>query len=111
MLGKNIRNFMNIKQSNNNITINDTDVINVKTSTVVKLKEYFTVVTQEGPLDLVVDINADFIDIPEKYHEVFLNVLTSKYHNKVNFGRNPFSECKPIVKRKWWQFWKTKYFS
>jgi hypothetical protein len=48
-------------------------------------------------------------NIPEKYHEVALNILTAKYLNKVSFGDNPFSECKPIVKRKWWEFWKSKY--
>jgi hypothetical protein len=33
-------------------------------------------------------------------------MLTSKYINKVSFGDNPFSECKPLSKRKWYQFWK-----
>ena len=48
-------------------------------------------------------------NFPEKYHEIFLNVLTSKYLGKVSFGDNPFSECKPMIRRKWWQFWKPKY--
>ena len=86
------------------------DQISVKTSTVVRLSEHFTLMTLEGPVDLKVDITADFADIPEKYHEVMLNVLTSKYTNKVSFGHNPFSQCNPPVKRKWWQFWKSKYF-
>lgn len=84
--------------------------VNIKTSTLVKLYEGFTVQTLEGPISLEVEIQADFATIPEKYHEVFLNVLTSKYANQVSFGENPFSECKPIVQRKWWQFWKSKYF-
>jgi hypothetical protein len=84
--------------------------INVKSSSIVKLNEEFVVFTQDGPMSLGVEIVADFNDIPEKYHEIFLNVLTSKYLNKVSFGDNPFSECKPVVKRKWWQFWKSKYF-
>jgi hypothetical protein len=87
------------------------DHINIRTSTIVSLNEEFSVFTQEGPLTLSVQITADLVNIPEKYHEVFLNVLTSKYCNKVSFGENPFSECKPIKKRKWWQFWKTEYFS
>lgn len=87
------------------------DRVNIKTSTVVKLNEYFTVHTEDGPFDLTAEITADFGSIPEKYHEVFMNVLTSKYLNKVSFGENPFSECKPVVKRKWWQFWKSKYFT
>jgi hypothetical protein len=84
--------------------------VNIKSSTIVKLSELFHVQTLDGPITMEVDIQADFSSIPEKYHEVFLNVLTSKYANQVSFGDNPFSECKPIVKRKWWQFWKSKYF-
>jgi uncharacterized protein YutE (UPF0331/DUF86 family) len=82
------------------------DPINIKTSTVVKLNEYFSLMTNEGVVDLKVDITADFNDIPEKYHEVLLNMLTSKYINKVSFGHNPFSECKPPKNKKWYQFWK-----
>jgi hypothetical protein len=84
--------------------------VNLKTSTVVKLHEVFTVYTESGPIDLKVEITGDFCDIPKEYHEVFLNVLTSKYLNKVSFGDNPFSQCKPVIKRKWFQFWKSKYF-
>ena len=85
------------------------DYVNVKASSTVKLNEGFTVFTQEGPIQLSVDIIADFADIPEKYHEVFMNVLTSKYINKVSYGENPFSQCKPIIKRKWWQIFKPKF--
>ena len=85
------------------------DYVNVKASSTVKLNESFTVFTQEGPIELSVDIIADFAEIPEKYHEVFMNVLTSKYINKVSYGENPFSQCKPIIKRKWWQFFKPKF--
>jgi len=87
------------------------DTVSVKASTVIELKEYFTIQTEEAPLDIVTTIKCDFIDIPERYHEVALNMLTSKYLNKVSFGNNPFSECKPMVKRKWYQFWKSKYFT
>lgn len=85
--------------------------VNVKTTKLVNLYEVFTVITEDGPVDLRVSVSADFNEIPEKYHEIFLNVLTAKYLNKVNFGANPFSECKPIVKKKWWQFWKAEYFT
>jgi hypothetical protein len=87
------------------------DVVSVKASTVVELKEYFSLQTQETPIDIVTTIKCDFVNIPEKYHEIVLNMLTSKYLNKVSFGNNPFSECKPLVKRKWWQFWKSQYFT
>ena len=86
----------------------DTENFTVKTSTVVKLKEYFTLVTESGPIDFKVDITADFDQIPEKYHEVMINMLTSKYINKVSFGHNPFSQCQPPKNRKWYQFWKPK---
>ena len=83
------------------------DSISVKASTIVKLNQYFTVLRQDGqPLDLKVDIIADFADIPTEYHEIMLNLLTSKYLNKVSFSDNPFSSCYPPMKRKWWQFWK-----
>lgn len=87
------------------------DSVNVKTSTVVKLYEHLSVFTEEGPIDLKVEIVGDLENIPEKYHEVFMNVMTSRYMGKVSFGDNPFSECRPIVKRKWWQFWKSEYFT
>jgi hypothetical protein len=85
------------------------DYVNVKASSIVTLQEHFTVYTQEGPIDLKVDIKADFANIPQQYQEVFLNVLTAKYINKVSFGENPFSECKPMLKRKWYQFWRPKH--
>ena len=82
------------------------DYVNIKASSIVTLNEYFIIYTTEGPIELKVDIKADFDEIPKKYHEVCLNMLTSKYVNKVSFGDNPFSECKPIPKKKWYQIWK-----
>lgn len=82
------------------------DYINVKASSIVTLQEHFTVFTQDGSIDLKVDIKADFADIPQKYQEVFMNMLTSKYINKVSYGDNPFSQCKPLPKKKWYQIWK-----
>ena len=96
----------------NDHTINiGSHYLSVKASTVVKLQDEFVVITENGPITLHVDIQADFMNIPKEYHEIFLNVLTAKYFNKVSFGENPFSECKPVKKRKWWQFWKSQYFS
>ena len=85
------------------------DHIKVKASTVVELNEHFTLMTLEGPVGLDVKITADFDTIDSKYHEVLLNMLTSKYTNQVSFGHNPFSACQPPKKKKWWQFWKAKY--
>ncbi len=96
---------------------NDRDIIfyaggfaNVKTTTMVKLNETLTINTEDGPKQLSIDITADFNTIDNKYHEIFFNMLTSKYLNRVSFGDNPFSECKPVRKRKWYQFWKSEYF-
>ena len=83
--------------------------VNMKTSSIVKLTEQFTIHTPDGPITLNTDVVADFATIDPKYHEIFFNVLSSKYLNRASFGDNPFSECKPIVKRKWWEFWKSKY--
>lgn len=91
--------------------IGNGEYVSVQTSNLVKLHEQFVVYTEDGPITLNVDINADFATIDKKHHEIFFNVLTSKYLNKVSFGENPFSECKPVSKRKWWQFWKSKYIT
>jgi hypothetical protein len=91
------------------IHIGESDYINIKSSNVVKLNEQFVVYTEDGPITLRVDISADFEEIDKKHHEIFFNVLSSKYLNKVSFGKNPFSECKPMVRRRWYQFWKKKY--
>lgn len=91
-----------------NVNIGGGDYLQVKSSTVVKLKEYFIVYTEDGPVELGVDITADFKTINPKYHEIFFNVISAKYLNKVAYGDNPFSECKPFEKRKWYEFWKIK---
>ena len=82
------------------------DHVNIKTSTIVRMNEGFTLITEEGPVHLDVQIVADFAEIPPKYHEVFSNMLTSKYLNKVSFSANPFSECKQTTQKKWWELWK-----
>lgn len=97
-----------MKKNNSALIDIDEHLITIKASTIVELNEHFTVYAMSGPMDFRVDIKCDFADIPEIYHEICLNVLTAKYTNKVSFGRNPFSECKPVAKRKWWQFWKSK---
>lgn len=82
--------------------------IDIKSAIIVKLNETFIVHTENGQKELIVEITADLNTIEEKYHEVFLNVLSAKYSNRVSFGDNPFSECLNNKKRKWYQFWKNK---
>ena len=81
--------------------------LNIQTSKNVELMETLILINGEKePIELDVKISADFDTIPEKYHEVFLNIMTSKYYNKVSFGDNPFSQCVPPKKKKWWQIWR-----
>ena len=82
--------------------------LNIQTSKNVELSEVVRVLTENGSYDLEVKIVANFENIPEQYHEVFLNVLTAKYYGKVSFGDNTFSQCLPPRKKKWYQFWKQK---
>jgi hypothetical protein len=62
--------------------------------------------TDKGTITLSVNISADFDTVPEEYHEVFINIMSAKYLNRVSFGDNPFSQCLPAPKKRWWQFWK-----
>lgn len=84
------------------------DHIGVTTSTPVELRNILYLTDDKQTISLDVKIVADFGTIPEKYHEVFLNMLTSKYYGKVSFGDNPFSQCLPPKEKKWWQIWKPK---
>jgi hypothetical protein len=77
------------------------------TSKLVTCHEVLTlIVNGKGGIPLEVKIQADFSTVPEEYHEVFLNMLASKYCKTVSFGDNPFSRCLPTPKRRWYQFWK-----
>lgn len=98
-----------MNNKSNEYHIGNGSYINIQTSSLVKMQEQFIVYTDDGPISLTVDIVADFETIDKNYHEIFLNVLSSKYLNKVSYGENSFSQCKPIIKRKWWQFFKPKF--
>ena len=81
----------------------------MSTSKLITCSELLTlVVNGKGGITLEVKIQADFDTVPEEYHEVFLNMMTSKYCRTVSFGDNPFSKCLPTPKKRWWQFWKAK---
>jgi hypothetical protein len=81
--------------------------LTIQTSRNVELKETLHLM-DDNSIDLEVTITANFENIPEKYHEVFLNMMTTKYYGRVSFGHNPFSACQPPKIKKWWQFWKSK---
>ena len=89
------------------INLGSGDNLLVKTSQVVSMQERLVLMHNGKSIELNVKIEADFSTIPDQYHEVFLNMVTIKYYNKVSFGDNPFSKCIPTNKKRWYQFWKT----
>jgi hypothetical protein len=83
------------------------EYINIQTLKVVELQDTLTLIDDKHTSTILnIKITADFSKIPEKYHEVFLNMLSSKYYGKVSFGDNPFSQCLPPKKKRWYQFWR-----
>jgi len=83
--------------------------IEIKTSQLVSINDTLTLIHPEyGALVLSPKIEADFNTVPKDTHEVFLNIMAAKYLGRVSFGDNPFSQCVPAPKRKWYQFWKKK---
>ena len=76
------------------------------TSKTVEMNNTLQIKDQGEYFDLNIKIIADLNEVPENYHEILVNMMTSKYLNVVSFGDNPFSRCEPIVKKSWWQFWK-----
>jgi hypothetical protein len=81
--------------------------INVRKASIVSVYNSLKLITpNDSAITLDIKIEADFDTIPEKYHEVFLNMISAKYIDSVSFGDNPFSQCIPQPKKKWYQFWK-----
>ena len=67
--------------------------INIRTASIVSVQNSLKLITPEdGVINLDIKIEADFDTIPKKYHEVFLNMVSSKYIDSVSFGDNPFSQ-------------------
>lgn len=77
-----------------------------KTAQTVTMWDHLTVINEGKVVTLDIKIEADFATIPEDYQEIFLNMMTSRYYGRASFGDNPFSQCIPVKKRKWWQLWK-----
>ena len=81
--------------------------LTIQTSKNVELRETLSLMVENGKsIDLDVNIVANFENIPEQYHEVFINMMTTKYYGRVSFGDNPFSRCTPPTRKKWYQIWK-----
>ena len=92
------------------IFLGDGSNLNIQSSQNVELRETLVLINgidgKDDSLELDIRIIADFSSIPEKYHEVFLNMMTSKYYGRVSFGHNPFSQCVSPKKKRWYEFWK-----
>ncbi len=59
--------------------------LNVQTSRNVSLYETLTLINgDKDPITLDIKVEADFNTIPEQYHEVFFNMMASKYYNKAS---------------------------
>jgi hypothetical protein len=84
--------------SGNNTTFETAKLYTINNTILIKDKGDF--------IDLNVKIQVDLSHVDEKYHEIFVNMLTSKYLDVASFGDNPFSQCEPMNKKHWWQFWK-----
>jgi hypothetical protein len=98
-----------MKENKDEIFLGQGNTLNLKSIHLVNCHQTLTLITvNEGAVTLNVKIEADFNEIPEKYREVFMNMMTAKYLNTTSFGDNPFSECLPLPKRKWYQFWRSK---
>jgi hypothetical protein len=83
--------------------------VTMKSSRLVSTYQTLYLTTPEdGTIAMNVKIEADFDTIPEEYQEVFMNMISVKYLNRVSFGDNPFSQCLPAPKKRWWQIWKSK---
>jgi hypothetical protein len=80
--------------------------LNIQTSHLVTLYDTLTLMDGNRPVELDIKIEADFNDVPEKYHEIFFNVMSARFYGKVSFKNNPFSDCLPPSDKTWWKFWK-----
>ena len=99
----------NMNKKEQEIYLGGGNNIEMKSSRLVTAYQVLYLTTpDDGTMSLSVKIEADFNTVPEQYQEVFINMMSVKYLNRVSFGDNPFSQCQPEPKRKWYQFWKRK---
>jgi hypothetical protein len=96
-----------MKENKSEIYLGGGNNLVMNTSKLITCYETLTLVTMnDGAIPLEIKIQADFDTIPNKYHEIFLNMMSAKYLKTTSFGDNPFSQCLPAPKKKWYQFWK-----
>ena len=108
MSGNKTNNMHNNKTVKDHMYALGSEYVLLKSRYDVRIPQVFNLNSDDGPITLEFEVVADFNKIPEKYHEIFLNMLTSKYLDHVSFGDNPFSQCNPPKKRRWWQIFRRK---
>ena len=73
-----------MKENKSEIYLGGGNNLVMSTSKLVTCHEILTLVTAgDGAIQLEIKIQADFDTVPEEYHEVFLNMLSSKYMKAV----------------------------
>jgi hypothetical protein len=83
----------------------------IQTSYVVSMVDELRLFSGDGqkPIDLQIQIKANFEKIPEQYHQTFLSMMSARYGGVVNLYDNteplPFQK-RQEVKKRWYQFWK-----
>jgi hypothetical protein len=98
-----------MKNKDTEINLGSGNNMEMKSSRMVTTYQVLYLTTPEdGTIPMTIKIEADFDTIPEEYQEVFMNMISVKYLDRVSFGNNPFSQCLPAPKRRWWQIWKSK---
>ena len=98
-----------MKNKDTEINLGSGNNMEMKSSRMVTTYQVLYLTTPEdGTIPMTIKIEADFDTIPEQYQEVFMNMISVKYLDRVSFGDNPFSQCLPAPKRRWWQIWKSK---
>jgi len=96
-----------MKNQQNEINLGGGKNLIMTTSKLVTCHETLTlVVNGAGGIPLDVTIQADFDTIPIEYHEIFLNMMSTKYLKTTSFSDNPFSQCRSTPEKRWYQFWK-----
>ena len=84
--------------------------LTIRSSYIVEMKDHLLLYTGKGdPIELSVEIKADFEKIPLDWHHTMIQMMAARYGGIVKCYDNtkPFKSPTP-PKRKWWQVWKAK---
>jgi hypothetical protein len=73
------------------------------------IKDHITLYLGDLPNEYIllpIEIKADFNNIPQEYHETFLQIMSARYSGSVRYtgsGEKPFQKSFKL-KRKWYHF-------